>query len=173
MAAGMGMGAAVALLMLFAAGVTKLIPVSALCLFVASLMTWVPIREERGALFSLILYVFVSLVSLLISRSSVYTYLYILLFGHYGLVRFILRVKLDDRFLTILIRLFIFNLLSAAGLAVCEFIVGYDVMTLVPELSVFAVFGIMQGCFIVYMLLYRFFTYLFDSALRSLLLPRR
>lgn len=173
MAAGIGMGAALALLMLFAAGVTRIIPLSALCLFAASLMTWIPLREEHGPIFALILYVFVSAVGIVISRNSPYTYLYALIFGNYGIVRYLLLTRVKDRFLTWLIRILYFDLLSALGVAAAQFIFGYDVMTLLPDVSVWAVFGIMQGGFIVFMLLYKFFAYLFDNLLRIALLPRR
>ncbi|MBO4563038.1 MAG: hypothetical protein J5772_05455 [Clostridia bacterium] len=173
MLAGLGMSAAISLLMLFAAGVVRPIALSAACLFLASLMTWVPIREEHAYLFASIEYAFVSGAALIICRGSVWTYLYILLFGAYAIIRFYLRTHIDDRFLTVLIRLLIFNVMSAVGLAFAQFVLHYDAMTLVPHLSVYAVFGIVQGIFIVFMLLYKFFAYLFDSALRNILLPRR
>lgn len=173
MLAGLGMSAAISLLMLFAAGVSRSIPVSAACLFTAALMTWIPIREEHGYLFAAIEYFFVCGVSLLISRSSVYTYLYILLFGYYAIARYYLRTRMDDRFLTVLIRMLIFNVMTAAGLAFVRFVLHYDVMTLAPDISVYLMFAIVEGVFIVFMLLYKFFSYLFDSTLRNRLLPRR
>ena len=173
MLAGLGMSIAVAVLMLFAAGVTYIYPLSALCLFVAALMIWVPIREEHGLIFAVAEYVIVSGVSLLISRSSVFTYLYVLIFGHYGIVRFLLRRKLRDRLMTVLIRLLIFNLLAAIGLAVARYGLGYDIMTFLPDIPLYIIIPILEAGFLVFMALYKLFSYLFDTTLRSALLPRR
>ncbi|MCR5808893.1 MAG: hypothetical protein K6G56_04965 [Clostridiales bacterium] len=173
MLAALGMSIAVSLLMLFAAGVTSSVILSALCVFVASLMTWVPIREENGLIVSAIEFGVVTAVSLLICRRSVYTYLYILLFGNYALVRFYLRTHVRDWLMTALLRMLFFNVMTAIGIAFAQYVLGYDVMTLVPRLSVWAAFGIVEGIFILFMLIYNFFSYLFDSALRTKLLPRR
>lgn len=173
MAAGMGMSIAVSVLMLFAAGVTDLFYISALCLFVASLMTWIPLREEQGYAFALTEFAVVSAISLLISRSSIYTYLYIFLFGNYAVVRYFLRTRISDRFLTLLLRLLFLNIMAAALLAIADYVFGYDLMTQLPATSVFIVWGAMQTAFLIFMLLYKVFSLLFDSALRNLLLPRR
>ena len=173
MLAGLGMSVAVSLLMLFAAGISPYIAVSALCLFVASLMTWVPLREEHGLLFALIKFAAVSGGALLISRSSVWTYLYILMFGAYGMIRWQLCRKIEDRLLTVLIRLLIFNVLAAIGLAFALYVLGFDASTLLPGVPMYIKVPAIELGFLVYMLLYRFFTYFFDSALRAKLLPRR
>ena len=173
MLAVIGMGTAVAVLMLFAAGVCPWAPVSAVCLFTASLMTWVPLREERGYVFALIEYVLVTGVSLLISRQSIYTYLYIALFGHYAVVRFFLLSNLNDRFLTVLIRLLFLNLMAAAGIAFAEYVLGMELETLLPRVSVFILIGVLQGVFLVFMLLYKIFAMLFDSLIRNFLIPKR
>lgn len=173
MLAGLGMSIAVALLCLFAAGVTFIVPLSAVLLFIASLMIWVPIREEHGLLFAVIEFVIVGGIALLISRRSVYTYLYLLMFGGYGIVRFLLRTRVRDRLLTILIRLLYLNLMSAVGVALAQYALGIDVMSYIPTVPVFLVIVIMEAVFVAFIILYRFFTYLFDSAIRNKLLPRR
>lgn len=173
MLAGLGMSIAVSLLCLFAAGVTDILPVSAACLFVASLMIWVPIREEHGLLFAVTEYVLVGGISLLISRRSVYTYLYLLIFGGYGIVRYLLRTKLSDRFMTLLLRMLYFNIMSAAAVALARWALGVEAMSFIPGVPVWLVIAIMEAVFIVFIALYRFFTYLFDSAVRNKLLPRR
>lgn len=173
MLAALGMSIAVSLLMLFAAGVARSVWLSALLLFVASLMTWIPIREENGLIIAAIEFGAVTAISLLISRHSVYTYLYILLFGNYALVRFYLRTRMRDRLLTVLLRFLFFNVMTALGLAFAQYVLGYDAMTIVPELSVFAAFGIVQGIFAGFMLLFKLFSYLFDTLVRNKLLPRR
>lgn len=173
MLAGLGMSVAVSLLMLFAAGVAPYIAISAVCLFVASLMTWIPLREEHGLLFAIVKFVVVSCGAVLISRTSVWTYLYILMFGAYGIIRWQLCRKIEDRLLTVLIRLLIFNVLAAAGLAFARFVLGFDASTLLPDVPVYIKVPALEVGFLLYMLLYRFFTYFFDSALRSKLLPRR
>lgn len=172
MAAALVMSIAVSLLMLFAANVTDLIPLSAVCLFVASLMTWIPIREEHGCIFAAIKFALVSGLSLLICP-GVWAYLYILMFGWYAFTRVILRRHIKDRLLTALLRLFILNVLAGVGLAAAEYIFRVDVMMYFAGLPVWAVVLILEGVFVVYMALYRFFTYIFDSALRNRLLPRR
>ena len=172
MAACIGMSAAVSLLMLFCAGVTSVIPLSALCLFTASLMTWIPIREEHGYIFAAVEFVLVCAAALIICR-GIFTYLYTALFGHYAFVRLFLRSRIKDRFLTVLLRLLWFNLLTAAALAVAQYLLHYEVMTLIPNVNVFIVIAVIEGSFIVFMLLYSFFAYLFDSSVRNKLLPRR
>lgn len=173
MLAGFGMSIAVSLLCLFAAGVTELIPLSAGLLFIASLMTWVPIREEHGLLFAVLEFIVVSGLALLISRKSVWTYLYILMFGWYGPLRYSLRRRISDRFLTIMLRLLIFNALTAAGLAFADLVLGINARTLIPWAPVWAIIAVLEGAFLAYIVLYRLFTYIFDSSLRSKLLPRR
>ena len=173
MLAGLGMSIAVSLLCLFAAGVTDLLPVSAVCLFVASLMIWVPIREEHGLLFAVIEFVIVGGLALLISRRSVYTYLYLLIFGCYGIIRYLLRTRIRDRFMTVLLRLLYLNLMSAAAIALLRYVLKVDAMSFIPGVPVWLVIAIMEAVFVVYIILYRFFTYLFDSAVRNKLLPRR
>lgn len=168
-----GMGIAVAVLMLFAAGVCPWAPVSAVCLFIASLMTWAPLREDRGYIFALIEYVLASGISLLISRQSVYTYLYIALFGHYAVVRFFLLSNLKGRFLTVLIRLLFLNLMAAAGIAFAEYVLGIELEAMLPRVSVFILIGVLEGVFIVFMLLYKLFSAIFDSVLTNHLIPRR
>lgn len=171
MAAALGMSVAVSVLCLFAANVS-IVPVSALCLFIASVMTWVPIREEHGYLFAAINYVLVTGVSLLICR-GLFTYLYILIFGNYAFVRLWLRQRTDDRFLTILIRMLYFNVLTAVGLAFVQYVLNIRVMQLIPGVSVYLFAGALELFFAVYIMLYRLFTYVFDSAIRNKLLPRR
>ena len=172
MAAALVMSIAVSLLMLFVAGVTSLIPVSAVCLFTASLMTWVPIREEHGYIFAAIKFALVSGLSLLICP-GLWSYLYILMFGWYAFTRMALRRKIKEHGLTVLIRILILNVMAGIGLAAAQFIFRYDVMMYFPGVPVWAVIAIFEGGIIVYMVLYRFFTYTFDSALRNVLLPRR
>lgn len=172
MAAALVMSIAVSLLMLFAANVTSLIPVSALCLFTASLMTWVPIREEHGYFFAAVKFVLAGGLALLICP-GLYTYLYLLMFGWYAFVRYFLRTRMNDRFLTVLIRLLLFNVLTAMGVAFAQFVLKLDVMVFFPGVPAPLVIAILEAVFTVFMLLYRLFTYIFDSALRNLLLPRR
>ena len=64
MLAALGMCIAVSLLMLFAAGVAGSVWLSALLLFVASLMTWIPIREENGLIIAAIEFGAVTAISL-------------------------------------------------------------------------------------------------------------
>ena len=173
MLAGLGMSIAVSLLCLFAAGVTWIVPLSALCLFVASLMIWVPIREEHGLLFAVIEFVIVGGVAFLISRKSVYTYLYLLMFGFYGILRYLLRTRISDRFLTLLLRMLYFNVMSAVLVALAQYALGIDVMSFIPQIPVWLVIALMEAVFAAFIVLYRFFSYLFDSAIRNKLLPRR
>ena len=172
MADAMGMSAAVSLLMLFAAGVTRFVPLSALCLFIAAVMTWVPLKEEHGFLLAFIEYVFVSVVAFIISRRSIYTYFYIVLFGSYGIVRLFLNISLGDKPMSVLLRLLWFNLLTAAAIAFAQFVLRYDLMV-ATTLPVWALILIMEASFGAFMLLYRFAARFFDSALRNILLPRR
>jgi len=172
MAAAMGMSAAISLLMLFAAGVTRFIPLSALCLFVASVMTWIPLKEEHGYLFAAMEYVFVCAVAIVIARRSVYTYLYILLFGSYGIVRLFLNTRLGDKPMSVLLRLLWLNVLTAAGLAFAQFVLRYDAMV-ETTLPVWALILITEAAFGAFMLFYRLAVRFFDSVLRNVLLPRR
>lgn len=172
MAAALVMSIAVSVLMLFVAGVTRLMPVSAVCLFVASLMTWVPIREEHGVLFASVKFALVSGLSLLICR-GLWTYLYILIFGWYAFIRVALRKRIGDRLLTVLLRLLIFNVMAAVGVAAAQYVFRYDVMLFLPGLPIWATIAIFEAGVLVYIALYRLFTYTFDSVLRNLLLPRR
>lgn len=172
LAAGTGMSLAITLLMLFLASVVKSAFVQALCLFAASLMTWIPLREERGYLFALVEFVLASAIGLLIARGTA-TYLYVLLFGHYAIVRFFLRTHMTDRLLTILLRLLILNALAAIGLALAEYAFGMSVQALLPEISVFWLIAILEAVFAVFMILFKVFSLLFDSALRNILMPRR
>lgn len=172
MAAAVGMSAAVSLLMLFAAGVTRFVPLSALCLFAAAVMTWVPLKEEHGFLFAFIEYVLVSVIAIVISRRSLYTYLYALVFGSYGIVRLFLNMRLGDKTMSVLLRLLWLNLLAAVGLAFAEFVLRYDPMV-ATTLPVWALILIMEASFGAFMLLYRFAAGFFDSALRNVILPRR
>ena len=167
------MSAAVSVLMLFAAGVVSSPVISSICLFVASLMTWIPLREERGYLFASVEYLLTVGVSLLIARNSVYTYLYIFLFGHYAILRYFLRTTIMDRLLTVLIRFLALNVITALGLAFSEYVLGLGVMNSLPELSVFWLIAILEGIFAGFMLLYKVFSMLFDSAIRNFLMPRR
>ena len=171
--AGIGMSIAVTVLMLFSASVVSSPVVSALCLFVASLMTWIPLREERGYVWASVEFAVSSLIALLIARNSLYTYLYIALFGHYAILRYFLRTHLTDRLLTLLIRLLAFNVIAAAGLALCEYALDIDVISRLPSLPVFWLIMLMQAVFVGFMLLYKVFSLLFDSAIRNFLMPRR
>lgn len=173
MAAAVGMSAAVALLLLFAASITRFAALSIVCLFFAALMTWIPLREEHGYLYALIEYAVVSGLSLAICRQSVYTFLFILLFGYYAIVRQLLKTRLGDPVLTVILRFFIFNVMTAAGLALLQFAFNIDAMEYLPKISVFAAISIIEGAFGVFMLLYKLFALLFDSAVRNILLPRR
>ena len=173
MAAAAGMSAAVALLMLFSAGITRFAALSVVCLFVASLMTWIPLREESGYVWALLEFASVTLLSLLISRGSVYTYLYILLFGPYAIERYFLRTHIGDRLLTVLIRFLILNVMAASGIAFAEFVLEIDVLSYLPETTVLFQIGLLEGAFGIFMLLFKVFSLLFDSVIRNVLLPRR
>lgn len=173
LAAAIGMSAAVALLMLFAASITRLVPISVLCLFVASLMTWIPLREERGYLFAGVEFAAVSLLSIAISRTSVYTWLYVLLFGHYAILRFFLRTHISDRISTVFIRFLVFNAMTAAGLAFAKYVMGVDLTLYLQGIPVFREIVIIEAVFAVFMLLYKLFALLFDSVFRNFLMPRR
>jgi len=173
MLAGVGMSIAVSVLCLFSAGVTSLIPISAVCLFVASLMTWIPIREEHGLLFACLTYVISGGAALLISRSSVWTYLYLILFGSYGMIRWLLRRKIEDRFLTVLIRLLYMTVLTLGALTAARLWFDIDLYSLLPGVPPYLAAAAIIAALGVFMLLYRLFTLFFDSYLRSKLLPRR
>lgn len=173
LAAGTAMSLAVSLLMLFAASIVKSVFVQMLCLFVASLMTWIPLREEKGYLFALIEYVLTSGIALLIARNGIATYLYILLFGHYAIIRYFLRTHITDRLLTIFIRFMILNALLAAGIAFYDYVLGKNIQALLPNLSVFGILAILEAILAGFMLLFKLFSMLFDSALRNILMPRR
>lgn len=172
MLAGVGMSIAISVLMLFTAGVTRIIPISALCLFIASLQTWIPIREEHGLLFSVLAYVISGGVALIISR-TVWTYLYLLLFGSYGFIRYILRRAIDDRFLTVLIRLLYLTALALAGLVFARLALGLEPQEFLPALPPYIMAAALIIGFGAYIFLYRLCTLFFDSYLRSKLLPRR
>ncbi|MBR4659648.1 MAG: hypothetical protein IKP26_10370 [Clostridia bacterium] len=171
MAATIGMSAAVSILCLFAANIAPA-PLSVLCLFVASLMTWIPIREEHGFLFAAVEYALVTGVTLLICR-GIWTYLYIGVFGPYAFLRLFLGIHVRDRLLTVLIRLLVFNIIAAIGAAAARYLLQYDLMQFVPGFPPYLLVGAMELFFIVYMGLYHLFTYIFDSSLRNKLLPRR
>jgi|GEM_PF-3014689 len=172
MFAAVGMGLAVALLMLFAANVTPHVWLSIICLFVASVMTWVPAREDHGLLYGLITYVVTSGLALLICR-GVYTYLYVLLFGNFGLMLLVLRRYIQDKLLRVLVLLLYCNVMIAAGVAFAAYVLYYDVRTFIPELPLWAIILIAEGGLCVYFLLYRICTDLFDTHCRKALLPRR
>lgn len=171
MAAAIVMSAAVSVLCLFAANIAPA-PLSALCLFAASLMTWIPIREEHGFIFAAMEYALVTGISLLICR-GIWTYLYIAVFGPYAFLRLFLGIRIKDRLLTALIRLLVFNIAAGLGTALAEYVLMYDLMLMLPGLPPYLIVGIMELILIVYMALYRLFTYIFDSSLRNSLLPRR
>ena len=171
MAAALGMSAAVSVLCLFAANIA-IAPISMLLLFVASLMTWIPIREEHGFIFAAMEYAVVTLVSLIICR-GIWTYLYIFVFGPYAFLRLFLGTRTRDRVLTVLIRLLVFSVVAAIGVAFTQYVLRYDLMQLVPGTPAYLIVGALELFFCVYMALYRLFTYIFDSSLRNLLLPRR
>ncbi|MBO4384190.1 MAG: hypothetical protein J5854_02060 [Clostridia bacterium] len=173
LAAGTGMSLAVSLLMLFAASMVKSVFIKGLCLFVASLMTWIPLREEKGYLFALIEYVLTSGLALLIARSSIATYLYILLFGHYAVVRYFVRTHITDRIITILVRFLVLNALLAGGIALADRVFGISMQSLLPNMSVFRIIAVLEAMLAAFMLLFKIFSMLFDSALRNILMPRR
>ena len=167
-----GMSTAVSLLMLFAAGVCPALAVSFICLFIASVMTWVPVREENGYLFAFIAYAVTSIVALLICP-SVYTYLYVLLFGHYGIVYYFLRRRVQDDVLRWLLMFLYCNVMIAAGLALAQYAFGYDVQTMAPGFPVWALILLIEASLAVYGVLYHFCCDLFDTHARKVILPRR
>ena len=172
MFAAAGMGMAVALLMLFAANVCGSAVVSSICLFVAAVMTWVPLREDRGFLFAGMAFILTSGIALLICRGP-FTYLYIALFGHYGIAYLFARRHIGDGLLRVLALLLYTNIFIAIGLGLAAFVFGYDVRTLLPDLPVWAIILIIEGGLIVFGVLYHFACDLFDTHVRKVLLPRR
>lgn len=172
MFAAAGMSAAIALLMLFTAGVISFAPLSALCLFIASAAVWVPVREENGWLFALGSYILAGGLSLLICP-TVYAYLYILLFGHFGIVYYYLRRRIEDDLLRWLLMLLYCNLFIALGLALAQYVFGFDVQTLTPNMPVWSLILIIEAGLVVYGILYHFCCDLFDTHARKIILPRR
>ena len=172
MFASVGMSTAVALLMLFVAGVTGFVPLSVFCLFIASVMTWVPVREEDGFVFAFMTYIITSGLALLICP-CIYTYLYVLLFGHFGIAYYFSRKRIGDDILRWLLLLLYCNLLIALGLALAQYVFSYDVQTFVPAMPVWAIILIIEAGLIVYGVLYHFCCDLFDTHIRKAILPRR
>lgn len=166
------MSTAVSLLMLFAASICPVVPVCCVCLFVASIMTWVPVREENGYLFALIAFLVTSGAALLIC-GGIYTYLYILLFGHFGIVYYFLRRRVQDDVLRWMLVLLYCNVMTAIGLALAQYVFGYDLQTLTPWFPVWALILILEAAFAVFCVLYHFCCDLFDTHVRKAILPRR
>lgn len=169
----LGMSAALALLLLYAASVIPSPAVSAVCLFFASVMTWIPLREEQGFLWGAIEFAAVSLIALLITRGNVFSWLYLGMFGHYAIIRYFLRTRIGDRLLTVLIRFIILNALAALGLVLLQYVLHEDLTRILPNLSVFWLIALLELIFAVYMALFKVFSLLFDSLLRNVLFPRR
>lgn len=167
-----GMSTAVSLLMLFAAGVCPVAVVSCICLFVASVMTWVPVREESGYLFAFIAYAVTSALALIICP-SVFAYLYVLLFGHFGIVYYFLRRRVQDDVLRWLLLFLYCNVMIGIGLAIAQYALGYDVQTMTPDLPVWALILIIEAGLAVFCVLYHFCCDLFDTHVRKVILPRR
>ncbi len=172
MLAAAGMSTAVALLMLFAANVLKSPVLSAICLFIASVMTWVPLREDSGYVFAGASFMLTSVIALLICGGP-FTYLYIMLFGHYGIAYLFARQHIEDDLLRWLVMLLYANLFIAGGLAIASYLFYYDVRTLAPELPVWAIILIMEVGLVIFGVLYHFCCDLFDTHARKVLLPRR
>ena len=172
MFAAVGMSAAVALLMLFLAGVVGLAPVSAICLFIAAVMTWVPVREESGTLFAFIKYALVSALSILICPSP-YAYLYVLLFGHFGIAYYFLRRRVADDLLRWLLLLLYCNVMIAIGLALAQYVFSYDVQTFIPDMPIWMIILLTEAGLIVFVVVYHFCCDLFDTHIRKAILPRR
>ena len=167
-----GMSTAVSLLMLFAADVCPVTAVSCICLFIASVMTWVPVREENGYLFAFIAYVLTSVIAMLIC-GGVFTWLYILLFGHFGIVYYFLRRRIQDDVLRWLLVFLYCNVMIAIGLAFAMYLFGYDVQTLTPGIPVWALILMIEAGLAVFCVLYHFCCDLFDTHVRKVILPRR
>ena len=172
MFAAVGMSAAVSLLMLFAASVTQWLWLGAICLFVASLMTWIPAYEDGGLPFAVLEYILVSAAALLICP-GLFTYLYVMLFGHYAIMVLILRRYIADKILRFLVMLLYCNLVTAIGLVLAAYVFYYDVQTVAHGLPVWAMILIFEAGLIVYHFVYRIVCDLFDMHLRKAILPRR
>ncbi len=167
------MGATVSALMLFIASLTKSAALSVICLFVASLMTWIPVREEHGIAVAALQFVVVSLFAYLVCGSSPYTYLYILFFGHYAIGKLVIERYLRDKIMMSIVKLLYFNAFAAAGVALCVYAVGIDVLTLVPAIPLFALLIVCEVGFVAFDLLFGLVCGLFDTHLRRILLPRK
>ena len=172
MFAAVGMCVAVALLMLFAAEQAPWLWLGAICLFVASLMTWIPAYEDGGLLYAFIAYVITSAIALLICP-GLFTYLYVLLFGHYGIVLLLLRRYIADKLLRFLVMMLYCNAMIALGLVLGAYVFYYDVQTLMHGLPIWATILILEAGLVVYHFLYRICCDLFDMHLRKTILPRR
>lgn len=172
MFAAAGMCVAVSLLMLFCAYKAPWVWLGAICLFVASLMTWIPAYEDGGLLYAFIAYFVTSAIALFISP-GLFTYLYVLLFGHYGIVLLLLRRYIADKPLRFLVMMLYCNVMIAIGLVLGAYVFYYDVQTLVPGIPVWAVILILEAGLVAYHFIYRACCDLFDMHLRKTILPRR
>lgn len=174
MYASVAMSATVSVLLLFLAYVLKdSIVLSALCLFFAAVMTWIPMREEHGGAFAIISFVIASVVSVLITGASVWSLLYALLFGHFGIIRFYVDTRLSDKLMRMLTKLLYCNAFTALGIGIAQFAFGTDLMTFYPGFPIWAIILVLEVAFVIFDRLYCLSCTLFDTHIRKFILPRR
>lgn len=165
------MSTALGVMALYASSVLPTL--KAACLFIAGLVVWIPLNEERGLVYALLTYAATALITFFIIPSKIISGLYLFYFGCYGIIKFYIERRVHDRILAMIFKLIVSNVLIAASVFIAARLFDIDVITMLPYFPEWLIICALEAFFILYDLVYGFFTRFFDSNLRSHIIKRR
>lgn len=145
----------------------------AACLFVAGLVVWIPLNEERGLFYALLTYAATAAVAFLIVPSKAIFGLYLVYFGCYGIIKYAIDRRIHDRILSMIFKLIISNAIVASAIFIVITLFDFDIIAMLPYIPEWIMICILEILFIAYDFIYGFFTRFFDSNIRNHIIKRR
>lgn len=145
-----------------------ILPVGRISLYFISSIFVSGLLVERKPGVAIMMFVVVSLIALLIMPGFIYVLPYVLLFGHYGIGKYLIEL-IRDKIISFVLKLLYFNAGIFAIYFLCSAVLSMEILSTIPMWAL--VLGA-QVAFVVFDFLYSKLTLFYVNSIRSKLVRR-
>lgn len=139
-----------------------------------SLMLWIPMNEKKGVFYAFLSYLATGALAFLLIPDKLYFAAYATIFGPYGFIQYAACKLTSSKPLSFFLEMLGCNILAGIALLVFSFVMNMDIPGMLSDYSlpIWLLIILLEAAFAVYILLYSFFTRVFDKELRKKLITR-
>lgn len=161
---------ALSLLFLYAASILPTMQLA--CYFLSAVFVYA-LAYERAYIASILAFVATALLAFFILPEKIPLIPYVTLLGHYGILKRAVDMHIPTRIGRFLIKLLYCNVLTAIGVFIVLEVLGFPLLSLLPEFPIWVLILIAEAAFIVFELLFLFVSRFYEAKIRHLILSRR